>query len=224
MGTLTSTAMNAQSHSASELLKALIYGPRRRGTRFGRHALRFGEYVVALTPLGAARMPNGIECAATVPTRATAWIGEGTLRLGRVEIEPGREWSPVPKFELGYRLPPGLEPLPGPLGLSGMASSFDGALLAGYVAGLVLLHGRRTRAESVAASRFARFDPGAGTLLLHAARGEVPEPLHELLASGNAAGLISWSPLSIAWLRGFVSAGLPMDPFSARITGARHTA
>lgn len=216
--------MNAQSHSSSELLRGLLYGRRRKGTRFGRGDLLFGDYVVALTPLGAARMPNGLECAVSLRARTAVWIGGGTLRLGRVDIEPGERWNPVPAFELGFRLPPGLEPLLGPVGLSGVARPFDGALLAGYVAGLFLLHGQRRRAENIASSRLARFDPGAGTLLLHAARGEVPEPVHALLASGNAAKLISWSPLGIAWLRGLVSAGLPMDLVSARVAVGRQTA
>lgn len=216
--------MNAQSHSSSELLKGLLFGPRREGTRLGGRHLLFGDYVVALTPVGAARMPNGIECAASMPARAAVSIGCGTLHLGHVDIDPGKEWNPVPVFDRGFRLPPGLEPPLGSVGLSGVAGPLDGALLAGYVAGLALLHGQQRRAETVASSRLSRFDAGARTILLHAARGEVPEPVHDLLASGNVAHLMSWSPLGIGWLRGFVSAGLPVDLAGARVAGARQSA
>jgi hypothetical protein len=61
------------------------------------------------------------------------------------------------------------------------------------------------------AARALRAVPLSATLLLHAARGEVPEPVHVLLASGDTRPLLAFGHRSgIAWLRGLVSAGYPL--------------
>jgi hypothetical protein len=55
-------------------------------------------------------------------------------------------------------------------------------------------------------------DSNGATLLLHALRGEVPEPVHTLFETGDPALLLSCAQISgVAWLRGLISAGYVMD-------------
>jgi hypothetical protein len=217
--------VQAESHSSSELLTELLEGADVRGTVFGRHELLFGDYIVVLTPPGSARMPNGIECRLTAQAGARASIGAGRLAVGRVEITPGRAWNPVPVFDPFPCLPPGPEPTAGSYGRRAEAADpASGSVLAGYVAGLVLLHGLRRRAQQVATRAIPALGPAGATLLRHGALGEVPEPVHALLASRNTSPVISSSPFGIAWLRGLVSAGLPLDLLTAQVAAGRRKA
>ncbi len=225
MSRLGLTPVKADSHSSSELLTTLLHGSVVKGEVVGRHDLRFGDYVVSLTAPGSARMPNGIECRVSIAAGARVAIGGGRLIVGRVEISPGPAWDPIPVFERFDCLPPGLEPRTDALRAWIAATVRETRTqLAGYVAGLVLLHGQRKRAERVAVRAIAQAEPATATLLRHATSGEVPEPVHDLLASRDGSRLISWSPSGISWLRGFVSAGLPLDPLSARLAPDRRTA
>ena len=85
-------------------------------------------------------------------------------------------------------------------------------VLAGYLAGLVLLHGQRERAHRLAEAAAARANPLSATMFRHAALGEVPEPAHELLATAEPRRVLSTSDSSgPSWLRGLLSAGYPVD-------------
>jgi hypothetical protein len=174
--------------------------------------LRFGDYVVSLTEPGGPRMPNGIECGATAKDTSRVAIGGGRLVIGELEIEPGLEWNPVPVGIHAGKQPAGPQPLASGLTpwISTPALAGD-ELLAGYVAGLVLLHRRRIRAARIAERTADQLNPLSATLLRHAARGEVPEPIHDLLIRGDAAPLLDSSPSGIWWLRGLISAGLLLD-------------
>lgn len=209
--------MNAESHSSSDLLCAVLYGTVRKGTVLSRHELLFGDYVVTLTPPRSPRMPNGIRCRATASSRTHVAIGRGKLVVGRIEIEPGRPWNPVPVFPPLISLPAGPEPQAG--GLAGWMGSPDEdaseSLIAGYLAGLVLLHAQHKRAERIAVRAAQNVGPVNATLLRHAARGEVPEPVHDLLVMRDPASLIAFSPSGLLWLRGLVSAGFPLELVSA---------
>ena len=209
--------MNAESHSSSELLSAVLYGAARKGTVLSRHELLFGDYVVTLTPPRSPRMPNGIRCHVVASSRTHVAIGRGKLVVGRTEIDPGRPWDPVPVFAPLASLPAGPEPQTG--GLSGWMGAPDEdaseSLIAGYVAGLVLLHAQHKRAERIALRAAQDVGPVNATLLRHAARGEVPEPVHDLLALRDPASLIAFSPSGLLWLRGMVSAGFPLELVSA---------
>ncbi len=204
--------MNAESHSLSGLLAALLYGAAKKGTVLSRHDMMFGDYVVTLTAPRAPRMPNGIECRATTSPRADVVIGGGRLIVGRIEVLPGPGWDPVPAFDPLPRLPAGPEPQPSALaGWMTAQQASPEVLLAGYVAGLVLLHSQRKRAERIAVRAALHAAPPNSTMLKHAARGEVPEPVHDLLALRDPAALIASSPAGILWLRGLVSAGYPLE-------------
>jgi hypothetical protein len=106
-------------------------------------------------------------------------------------------------------MPAGPEPLVSELaGLGPGLTPAGDDLLAGYIAGLVLLHGQRKKAIRLADDAAARTGSLSATLLRHAALGEVPEPVHALLATGDARPLLSFGHSSgAAWLRGLVSAG-----------------
>jgi hypothetical protein len=205
----------AASHSSSRLLEDVLEGPVRVGAVLGFNDMRFGDYVVTLTEPGAPRMPNGVECRHALTPRTRVLAGRGRLRLGRFEVDPGPPWDPVPVFEPANVVRPGPEP---PAAAGFLATSPErarAALLAGYMAGLVLLHGQRARADQVLKQALLETDPYASTSLRHAARGEVPEPVHRLLATGDARPLIEASPTGILWLRGLVSAGLLLRPAAA---------
>jgi hypothetical protein len=211
--------MNAESHSASPLLRARLYGPLVRGGVLSRHHLQFGEYVVSLTPLGSQRMPNGIACAIQARSENRVEMGGGRLVIEDVVVDPGPEWNPVPSFERQRILPPG--PALFVRALAGLGPGLTPAgddVLAGYVAGLVLLHGQRKRATRIAEEAAVRTNSLSATLLHHAALGEVPEPVHILLATGDTLPLLSFGHSSgQAWLRGLVSAGysVTVDGLSA---------
>jgi len=216
--------VKAASHSSSKLLTSLLNAAEVRGAVLGRHELRFGDYVVSLTRPGSPRMPNGIECRVSIKVGGTAAIGAGRVVIGRIAVDAGPGWDPVPVFDPIDSLPPGPRPSGGLCTWTSAGEGTSDALLAGYIAGLYLLHGQRERAEQVASRRISEAGASSATLLRHAARGEVPEPVHVLLASRNASRLVSWSPSGISWLRGFVSAGLPLEPIGARIAPDRRTA
>lgn len=214
----TEPELKAESHSSSELLTALLQGATRKGVVLDARQLLFGGYVVLLTPPHAPRMPNGIACRLAVAPAARVSIGRGRLVAGHLEVAPGPPWDPAPHFEHLDSLPPGPEPVANALGAwIGAAGGYD-ALLAGYLAGLVLLHGQRRRAEQIAERAADGAAPLNATLLRHAARGEVPEPVHDLFAARDTSRLVASSADGMAWLRGLVSAGLPLDAAAALVS------
>jgi len=205
--------MIAESHSGSDLLGGLLYGPLMSGKVHDAGHLRFGDYVVSITRPGSPRMPNGIECPVKARLREKVAIGGGRLVVGATVVSPGAEWDPVPSFKPTGVLPAGPEPL-FPLSASrdDRSMSAGDCVIAAYVAGLVLLHGQRDRAGRVAERAAARANPLSATMFRHAARGEVPEGVHLLLATGESSHLMSSRDFSgPSWLRGLVSAGYPVD-------------
>jgi len=204
--------MRALSHATSTQLMALLRGPKRGGTALAPRLLLFGGYVVSLTAPGAPRMPNGIETAIEAHVGQLAAAGGGVLRVGKQVLEPGPGWDPRPTSLPLHCLAAGPEPsaeLYAGRG-AGLTPAGDD-LLAGYIAGLVLLHGETKRAARLAGEAASRTVPLGATLLRHAAKGEVPEPVHVLLASGDTRPLLAFGHSSgIAWLRGLVSAGYPL--------------
>jgi len=186
--------------------------------------LRFGDYVVSLTAPGQARMPNGIECSVQAAEGSRVTIGADRLAIGALEVEPGPEWNPVPHTIHAHRQSAGPQPM-----LSGLSSWVPAPspagdeLLAGYVAGLVLLHRRRLRATRIAERAAEELKTYGLTLVRHAARGEVPEPIHDLLVAGDPASLLEWAPSGMWWLRGLVSAGLLLKESDTSSSSGPHS-
>ncbi|HYM97574.1 MAG TPA: hypothetical protein VET26_09740 [Candidatus Sulfotelmatobacter sp.] len=169
-------------------------------------------------------MPNGIECAVNAAPEAHVLIGRGRLALGQVHLLPGPAWDPVPAVEGLQSEPPGPQPMASSV-VSWVATGSEGAdaLLAGYVAGLVILHGQRRRAQTIALRAAANSDPLHATILRHAARGEVFEPIHTLLREGDSRPLPGSGAAGMLWLRGLVSAGFQFDATKRILASGRRT-
>jgi hypothetical protein len=211
-------------------VRFLLDGARREGTGLGRGYVDVGGHVLALTPVGAPRMPNGVECDLTVGRGERVTVGEGAIRCGRRILEVRREWDPVPRPAVALRTTPDLGVDTGLLagrgpGLTPMGDD----LLVGYVAGLVLFHGRSDDARSLAEAASPRTTALSATLLRHAARGELPEPAHRLLEDADPAPLLHWGRSSgRALLVGLAIACGDPDAHRARrgitvgVEGGRH--
>ena len=175
-----------RAHSVSAPLAPLFRGPLLQGVGLGSGHLDFEGMVLSLTAPGRPRMPNGVETDLVVERGEACWLGEGRLEAGGRAVLPGPVWDPVPtvlvRLFVDRRFTPDPERLAGRGG--GLTPSGDD-VLCGYVAGLVLWHGRAGDAASIATAAAERTTLLSATLLRHAARGELPEPAHALLERGD---------------------------------------
>jgi uncharacterized protein DUF2877 len=188
--------------STSRALLPLIAGPELAGTVAGRGYLDFDDLVLALTPPGGPRMPNGIETAARGDPGTPVRIGLGRLLLGSLELLPGVTWDPVP--EVHFRPPGARTPRPDLDQLAGRGPGLTPAgddILCGYVAGISLFYNRREEAAEIAQRAAARTSRLSATLLRHAAVGELPEPAHDYLANGDSRPLAAFGHSSGHCLR-----------------------
>ena len=179
--------------SISRALLPALNGPELAGIAIGSGFLDFGSFVVALTRPGGPRMPNGVETGARAERGMAVRIGGGRLLLGTLEVTAGAAWEPVPEV---LQRPPGAGlPEPDPDLLAGRGPGLTPAgddILCGYVAGLFLFHGRREEAAAIAARAATRTTLLSATLLRHAAIGELPEPAHAFLATGDTRPLAAF--------------------------------
>jgi Protein of unknown function (DUF2877) len=176
--------VRARSVSASVL--PLFWGPARRGVSLGAGHLAFDNFVVSLTAPGRARMPNGVESDLVVQRGQPCWLGEGRLEAGGRVVLPGPGWDAVPATLVRLSVDRRFSPRPDLLAGRGAGLTPSGDdLLCGYVAGLVLWHGRSEEARAIASTAAALTTLLSGTLLRHAAGGELPEPAHALLERGD---------------------------------------
>ena len=224
------TAVTARSTAPTPA--ALLRGRPRSGVGLGHGFVDAEGYVLALTGLGAPRLPNGLELAhpVAVAAGARALVGQGALRLEEVpdvEVRPGPRWDPRPHVRFVPVVSPALEPAC--LGLVGWGpglTPLGDDLLCGYLAALALL------GAPVPAGWLP--PPGATTtlsrtLLRHARRGQLPEPAHSMTRDGDLAPLLSWGHTSgKALLLGFACAArqlrcVPGRP-SATVDGTQASA
>jgi len=138
-------------------------------------------------------MPNGIECSLVLGRGEEAAIGDGALRAFDTWLLPGPIWgghprvrvlleaSPVQQFDVDALIGAG----------PGLTPQGDDVLI-GFVAGRVLFHADVTTARRILLASAGKTTALSETLLLHAARGEVPEPAHDLLVTGAADRLLSF--------------------------------
>jgi len=177
----------------------------RRGTTLGASYVDVGGYVVALTAPGSPRLPNGVEAPGAFREGAEVLLGHGFLDDGTVLISPGRCWDPTPRVRA---VPVADRPLPSTLAeLAGWGpglTPLGDDLLGGWLAGQALL-GARAPLRCVPDPR--ETTGLSRTLLRHARRGEVAEPLHALLAGGQIGPLLAWGATSgRGWLIGLAAA------------------
>jgi len=181
-----------QALSFSKAVEDLLRGPPQSGMGMGRGYVAVGKRVLALTPPGMLRMPNGVECDVRVAQREPVRVGDGRLETGGavVVMDGAAPWDPVPRVRVCMWARPRVTPDPEFLAGRGAGLTPGGDdILAGYAAGLVLWHGRRAEAEAIAALAAPRTTLLSATLLRHAARGELPEAAHVLLERGDPAPL-----------------------------------
>jgi hypothetical protein len=156
-------------------------------------------------------MPNGIESELTVAAGEAVEVGEGVIRAGgravRVPAAASR-WDPVPRVRVRLYTGETFDPDPYALAGRGEGLTPEGDdLLCGYVAGLVLWHGRREEALELAEAAAPLTTRLSATLLRHAARAELPEPAHALLERGDPGPLRGFGRTSGAALaRGLAAA------------------
>jgi hypothetical protein len=194
-------------------LEELIDGPVTTGVAMSRRHVRFGDYVVSLTATTGPRMPNGIVCDVDAEPGASIEIGRGLFRIGAAVLAPHDHWNPRPQFQLSA-----VNRNVGTLDVRYFAGRGPGLtpagddLLAGYAAGLTLLHGLEDQAARIVLQAAPLTNSLSATLLRHAGRGEVPEPVHALLHNGDVSGLLHFGHTSGAfWFVGLVLAGYPPD-------------
>ena len=182
-----------QAVSVSRSLIARLYGPPRHGRGLGHGLVEIDGYVIAFTRPGSPRLPDGIEVAYEPRHGDRVVVGRGHVAAPGVRILPGPVWDPVPRVTVHPR--PRRDVAVDPLRLAGHGDGLTPAgddLLLGYVAGLVLFRRSYDLAHHVAEVAARRTTALSATLLRHAARGEVPEPVHTLLEHGDAGPLARW--------------------------------
>ncbi len=193
--------MWSRALSQSPSARRLMEGPVREGLVLGHRYLQFGGYVVALTPPDDPRMPNGIESPVQMEPGDGARIGGGALFVNGVAILPGSGWNPRPCPQTLLHAVPSF--VPDPIALAGRGEGLTPAgddLLIGYTAGLVLFQHARRLAVAVAAAAGSRTTALSRTLLVHAAQGELPEPAHAFLGTGDPAPLLRFGHTSGRWM------------------------
>lgn len=185
--------MTTRALSSGVFADRLMRGPTTTAIGLGHGHLRVGRYIVSLTPPGSPRMPNGIECPLVLGTGQEAVIGDGALRTDNARVLTGPVWDSRPTVGVL------LEALPlqhvdvdvligaGP----GLTPEGDDVLI-GFVAGRVLFHHDVMTARGILLASAGKTTALSETLLLHAARGELPEQAHDLLATGVADRLLSF--------------------------------
>lgn len=187
----------AAALSASPFAADLLTGPRRRGTALGARYALLGDDVLALTPPGKLRMPNGIEADVSLTPGELVVVGNGELRTANVTITCGPVWDarPEPQIRLSVAPRPDLrlETLPGrgpgltPLGDDILVGYLAAGALAGAKADSLAIEVDRAARRTTALSR---------TLLRLAARGNLPEAAHRLLEEGDPTPLLHFGATS----------------------------
>ena len=194
--------------SVSRFAAGLLSGPPRRGRALGHGYVRFGDDVIAITPPGAPRMPNGIECDLDLTAGETVDIGNGELRTTTsVVVDSGTRWDarPTPRHRLTVRPQADidLETLPGRgPGLTPLGDD----ILVGFLAAATFA-GRDVRAEAEGAARHTT--ALSATLLRLAAEGELAEAAHRLLEDGDVEPLLGFGHTSGAGIALGLASAVP---------------
>jgi hypothetical protein len=184
------------SLSVSPLAAELLAGPPQTGVGLGHGYALFGDQVLAITPPGALRMPNGIESDLVVASGEQAVVGDGELRTERGSITGGPLWDPRPRTRVSlslvlrprFRLEelagrgPGLTPL-------------GDDILIGYL-GALALAGAPGRMTHVAERVGRRTTALSRTLLRLAACALLPEAAHMLLVEADIGPLLRFGATS----------------------------
>jgi hypothetical protein len=183
--------MIAPALSVGWFVDRLMHGPKQPAIGLGHGHLKVSTYVVTLTPPGGPRMPNGIECTITAAAGEELLIGDGALTKDGTVVTPGPVWDAVPRVQAtldanGARL---LDPnslLGRGIGLTPQGDD----VLVGYVAGSALFRHEWTDLRTFLTAEMTT--SLSSTLLFHACLGELPQPAHALLGSGDPDPLLAF--------------------------------
>jgi len=183
--------------SISPFAAELLSGPRRSGVGVGHGYVLFDQQVMALTPPGRPRMPNGVETEIVVANGESVFVGDDALRTASAAVTAGTVWDPRPHPRIALSLRPrpqldigtlaGRGPGLTPLGDDILVGYLAAAALAGASGAAVAAWAARTGRVTTALSR---------TLLRLAARGALPEAAHHLLVDGDPEPLLAFGASS----------------------------
>jgi hypothetical protein len=187
----------AAALSTSPFAADLLAGPRRCGTAVGARYALVGDEILAVTPPGELRMPNGIEADLSLSPGEPLVVGNGELRTATVAIMRGSLWDsrPHPRFRLSLSPRPQLrfDALAGrgpgltPLGDDILVGFLAAAALGGADPDFLAPEAERAGRSTTALSR---------TLLRLSARGHLPEAAHRLLEQGDPNPLLAFGATS----------------------------
>jgi len=183
--------------SVAPFALALMEGPRRVGVAMGSGHLRFQDVVLTLTPVGAPRMPNGVECSVPpIEAGSRVSVGGGRLEVAGTRILPGPAWEPVPhsRFAVDTQPKRSLDQILFRVGSGPGLTPLGDDVLAGYLAAR-FLSGDPVEGAQVAEALSSTTALSA-TLLQVAAEGALAEPAHRLLEDGALEPLLSWGATS----------------------------
>jgi uncharacterized protein DUF2877 len=189
-----------QAISQSPFAARLLAGPIRYGVSLGHgHILVSGALVLSLTPPGALRMPNGIECELPEPEpQAPIRIGLGHLESDHGTVVPGPPWDPRPSPRFAVSTYPGLDTWP-LLSLAGQGPGLTPVgddVAIGYLGACALFGAGEIDTCALATELAERTTPLSGTLLHLAAEGYLPEAAHRLLENADPEPLLHWGTTS----------------------------
>jgi uncharacterized protein DUF2877 len=178
----------------SPFIAELLSRPSQRGIVLGHGYVRFAEDVVAVTPPGALRMPNGIEASMTLIEGQRAAIGAGQFRVNRTTVTAGPIWDarPLSLYTLWLEPQQALS-VTSLVGRGPGLTPLGDDILMGYLAGRALA-GEDVAAVAEDAAR--RTTALSATLLRLAARGYLPEAAHRLLETGDVEPLLRFGATS----------------------------
>ena len=185
--------MTRPAGSTSRFAAELIAGPLRHGFAVGHGYARFDDDVLALTPPGAPRMPNGIETDVVLTVGEPLLVGDGRFQTAADTITAGPRWEARPSPRVALTIRPSsslaLENLPGwGPGLTPLGDD----ILVGYTAASALAGAPLPPVDSWSDRTTAL----SRTLLSLAALGELPEPAHRLLENGDPEPLLRFGSSS----------------------------
>jgi len=179
--------------SISRYADELLAGPARRGHAVAHGYALFDRDVLALTPPGAPRLPNGIETDVRLVPGDPLVVGDGELHTTTATITTGPRWDARPSPRIGLSVRPNAE-----LDFARLAGWGPGLtplgddILVGYLAAAALAGSARPSIDGFAAATTAL----SRTFLSLAVLGELPEPAHRLLEDGEHEPLLRFGSTS----------------------------
>jgi hypothetical protein len=183
--------------SISPFAADLMSGSRQSGVGIGHGYVLFGQQVMALTPPGRLRMPNGVETELVVADGERVFVGDDALRTAGAAVTAGPVWDPRPDPRIALLLKPRAQ-----LDLARLAGRGPGLtplgddILVGYLAAAALAGGSGATVAACAARTGRATTALSRTLLRLAARAALPEAAHRLLVDGAPEPLLAFGATS----------------------------